>query len=882
MKDLINLLTNSLLKDKEIVSLTPTNEIEILPPGKVTLSQLENLQSRIKASKDPKEKISLAIQCAEKVLFIFEEKYPEDKRPRKAIEAAKKYLADPTGENEATAADAADAANDAAFYADDDANDAAFYAATAATVYAAFYGAVAAIKAFKIYNHIPLEEIRINQPQNHNKIWQDCFDNAKREAKYQQEIYGEYIDIEEVYQAANECFKEKTGLDIDTLELDEMEILPPNKKGSIPSKYYIPEISDLIKSALPIMKHNNYDYISFIYGLNWVSSYRKKDNNNLAQYSLIDRDLQQFLYEIGYHLHKLDPSIDKFILDKYGKVWTGDKYNQVIYEKIPINEIEILPPAGKKLKAFQTPSGAICLIFKGTPKNSTLKKYVKKIGWLNKKTNQVKFESAEHTIDEFKNVLNRLNISFNILSEDGLVIGIDFKYFNIKPIDNWIMYDEDVEKENWFTNISINEIEVFQPGFNFNNLKTVVGEAKIHTDFFSAGYYIELVDLGTYYTFLPYGDQPHVILISKKYVKLTDKTGDFKELRQEEMNQIKDLISQNKIYKATPVNLNEIEIRLPRKHWNLTKHISNFDPTDIRVGDKITINPKRKYSSFSNTEMFSFTVDNIERVDENGFLDPNGEVYYFNFKKENSPETYSYSSNQLIWFNQNNLNEIEIIVPGDKKYNLNPEFEEWIDSDWEDIRYNFEEDTADAVWMFNMASPDNKTLRKSDVNTFLKKHKDMWDGDTDSLIEFLLDYRVIIPLDSQITENKISKPTNLKDAIKSLTEYMVSQGMNIEPLPKLIMVDDDSENVNDILGKTAYYNPGDCSITLYTLNRHPKDVLRSYAHEIVHRMQDNEGRLNNVNTTNTNEGGELLDLEKEAYEKGNIMLRNWEDLIKNQ
>ena len=111
---------------------------------------------------------------------------------------------------------------------------------------------------------------------------------------------------------------------------------------------------------------------------------------------------------------------------------------------------------------------------------------------------------------------------------------------------------------------------------------------------------------------------------------------------------------------------------------------------------------------------------------------------------------------------------------------------------------------------------------------------------------------------------------------------MVSQGMNIEPLPKLIMVDDDSENANDILGKTAYYNPGDCSITLYTLNRHPKDVLRSYAHEIIHRMQDNEGRLNNVNTTNTNEGGELLDLEKEAYEKGNIMLRNWEDLIKNQ
>ena len=35
MKDLINLLTNSLLKDKEIVSLTPINEMEILSPSSI-------------------------------------------------------------------------------------------------------------------------------------------------------------------------------------------------------------------------------------------------------------------------------------------------------------------------------------------------------------------------------------------------------------------------------------------------------------------------------------------------------------------------------------------------------------------------------------------------------------------------------------------------------------------------------------------------------------------------------------------------------------------------------------------------------------------------------------------------------------------------------
>jgi hypothetical protein len=123
---------------------------------------------------------------------------------------------------------------------------------------------------------------------------------------------------------------------------------------------------------------------------------------------------------------------------------------------------------------------------------------------------------------------------------------------------------------------------------------------------------------------------------------------------------------------------------------------------------------------------------------------------------------------------------------------------------------------------------------------------------------------------------------NLKEAIKSLTKYMINQGMNIKPLPKLKMVNNDSKNASNILGKTAYYNPNDCSITLYTLNRHPKDILRSYAHEMIHRIQDNENRLNNIHTTNTNEGGELDQLEREAYEYGNMCLRNWEDSIKNK
>lgn len=132
-----------------------------------------------------------------------------------------------------------------------------------------------------------------------------------------------------------------------------------------------------------------------------------------------------------------------------------------------------------------------------------------------------------------------------------------------------------------------------------------------------------------------------------------------------------------------------------------------------------------------------------------------------------------------------------------------------------------------------------------------------------------------------ISETQLDKPSNLKEAIKSLTEYMINQGMDIEPLPKLKIINNDSKNASNILGKTAHYDPNDCSITLYTMNRLPKDILRSYAHEMIHRIQDNEGRLQNIHTTNTNEGGELEELEEDAYKRGNICLRNWEDEIKN-
>ena len=61
-----------------------------------------------------KQYVAYAIFAAEQVVWIYEKKYPGDKRPRTAIDAAKKCLKDQSKENKA-AADAAYAAAYAAY-----------------------------------------------------------------------------------------------------------------------------------------------------------------------------------------------------------------------------------------------------------------------------------------------------------------------------------------------------------------------------------------------------------------------------------------------------------------------------------------------------------------------------------------------------------------------------------------------------------------------------------------------------------------------------------------------------------------------------------------------------------------------------------------------
>ena len=93
----------------------------------------------------------------------------------------------------------------------------------------------------------------------------------------------------------------------------------------------------------------------------------------------------------------------------------------------------------------------------------------------------------------------------------------------------------------------------------------------------------------------------------------------------------------------------------------------------------------------------------------------------------------------------------------------------------------------------------------------------------------------------------------------------------------------DEENSKNPLGTTAHYNPGTMDVTVYISGRHPKDILRSVAHELVHHKQNCQGKMDNVGPTEpgyAQNDSRLRQLEEEAYLEGNMCFRDWEDNYK--
>ncbi|MBL97561.1 MAG: hypothetical protein CMF52_07070 [Legionellales bacterium] len=120
----------------------------------------------------------------------------------------------------------------------------------------------------------------------------------------------------------------------------------------------------------------------------------------------------------------------------------------------------------------------------------------------------------------------------------------------------------------------------------------------------------------------------------------------------------------------------------------------------------------------------------------------------------------------------------------------------------------------------------------------------------------------------------------IKPLIKKLTIFAKNR-LGFQNPPRLFLKKD-KQNSKSILGKTAHYDPENSSITVFILNRHPKDILRSYCHELVHHCQNERGDLTpeKIKTLNKNyaqENDHMRKMEQEAYLEGNMCFRDFED-----
>ena len=123
---------------------------------------------------------------------------------------------------------------------------------------------------------------------------------------------------------------------------------------------------------------------------------------------------------------------------------------------------------------------------------------------------------------------------------------------------------------------------------------------------------------------------------------------------------------------------------------------------------------------------------------------------------------------------------------------------------------------------------------------------------------------------------------DLKEALIEIYKR-AKENYQFENDPKLILRQDE-ENAENLLGKTAYYNPADMSIVLFITNRHPKDICRSFSHELVHHHQNERGDLglgDASSPTYAQDDKHMRKMEMEAYLKGNMLFRDWEDWFKN-
>lgn len=120
-----------------------------------------------------------------------------------------------------------------------------------------------------------------------------------------------------------------------------------------------------------------------------------------------------------------------------------------------------------------------------------------------------------------------------------------------------------------------------------------------------------------------------------------------------------------------------------------------------------------------------------------------------------------------------------------------------------------------------------------------------------------------------------------RDYVDEINRFFRDNGQVVDPLPE-VKIDFSEQDAYDPFIETANYDPKARRITLFVGNRHVKDILRSYCHELFHHVQNLSGNGNFGDARGDLSGNPDLEaLEGDAYMNGNVLFRKWTETKKN-
>lgn len=123
--------------------------------------------------------------------------------------------------------------------------------------------------------------------------------------------------------------------------------------------------------------------------------------------------------------------------------------------------------------------------------------------------------------------------------------------------------------------------------------------------------------------------------------------------------------------------------------------------------------------------------------------------------------------------------------------------------------------------------------------------------------------------------------TKIKPYLAELAQYMHARASCNYPFPS-VKINNQPQELDSPFIRTGHYDPSNKSITLFAHGRHLKDVLRTFAHEMIHYYQDMEGQFDNGELAHDDpqyaqNDPHLRKMEEDANLRGSMLFRDWTD-----